>query len=175
MASACNRMRASNWPSAISTIGPAQGTRISSSHPRPSNALTLEQLLNVWMTNAKNGIAQLKPHDAASLDKARAAFRERLTFALLASTPAAAAVLSEKRESLPSGETLVLGRSGKSDRVPAVWLAPAKPNPEMEPTLIVHPDGAATVTNSSIAKALLNRGGAVLTVVLPATAAVTHR
>jgi dienelactone hydrolase len=36
------------------------------------------------------------------------------------------------------------------------------PSPNMSPTLVVHPDGAAWVANSPIARTLVNRGGIVM-------------
>jgi dienelactone hydrolase len=131
---------------------------------RPDNALSLEQLINNWMVAAKHGIAELRPHDAASLALAQSAFRERLTFSLLVSKPAAEQVLSEKTESSPTGQSLVLGQRGKGDRVPAVWLAPLKPNLRVVPTLVVHPGGIAWASSCSLVKAILNRGGVVLAI-----------
>jgi dienelactone hydrolase len=87
----------------------AQDLLVLHNRQRPANALSLEQLLNNWMASAKSGIAQLQPRDASSLERARAAFRERLTFSLLASKPAPETVLFEKKESLSTVETLVLG------------------------------------------------------------------
>jgi dienelactone hydrolase len=133
-------------------------------HRRPDNALSLEQLINNWMTAARRSIADLQPRDAASLGRAQSEFRERLTFSLLVSKPAPEEVLSERREGSSPGEGLVLGRSGKGDRVPAVWLASAKPNPRVVPSLVVHPDGIAWASTSSLVKAILDRGGVVLAI-----------
>jgi dienelactone hydrolase len=133
-------------------------------HARPDNALSLEQLINNWMTAARRGIADLKPRDAAGLARAQSEFRERLTFSLLVSKPAPEEVLSEKREGFSPGEGLVLGRSGKGDRLPAVWLAPTKANPRVAPSLVVHPDGIAWASTSSLVKAILDRGGVVLAI-----------
>jgi len=109
----------------------------------------------------------LLPRDRATLEKARANFFERLTFSLLDVRPVPGEVVSEKKETLPNGETLLLGRAGKGDRIPAVWLAPQKANPEAAPTLIVHPEGVAWVTSTSqrpggLVKGILDRGGTVL-------------
>src|SRR5215831_5119374 len=142
----------------------AQDLLVLHNRKRPDNALSLEQLLNNWIASAKSGIAELQPHDAATLEQAQAAFRERLTLALLVSKPAPETVLFEKKGILPLSEALVLGRSGKGDRIPALWLAAPKPNPQVAPSLIVHPDGAAAVSNSSLVKAILNRGGSVLAI-----------
>ena len=62
------------------------------------------------------------------------------------------------------GEHLLIGRAGKGDRVPAVWLAPAKLNPEVTPTLVVHPNGIASVSSSALVKTLLSRGGIVMSI-----------
>jgi hypothetical protein len=67
---------------------------------------------------------------------------------------------------VPYGETLLLGRIGKGDRISAVWLSPVKANRAVAPTLIVHPDGAtwvrASATNGGLVKNILDRGGVVL-------------
>ena len=68
---------------------------------------------------------RLQPRDAATLATAREAFAERLKFSLLALRPKATEVLAEKKAAVPVGELLVIGRKGKGDRVPAVWLAPS--------------------------------------------------
>src|SRR4029453_500230 len=107
----------------------------------------------------------LQPRDAATLATARDAFAERLTFSLLALRPKATDVHAEKRAgAAPVGEQLVLSREGKGDRVPAVWLAPSKVNPAGAPTLIVHPNGMASVTSSPLVKTLLSRGGIVMSI-----------
>jgi hypothetical protein len=56
----------------------------------------------------------------------------------------------------------MIGREGKGDRVPAVWLAPSRINAAMPPTLIVHPNGVAWVLKSPLAKSILSRGGVVM-------------
>jgi hypothetical protein len=61
-------------------------------------------------------------------------------------------------------EDLIIGRAGKGDRVPAVWLAPSRINPAMAPTLLVHPNGVASVLDSPLVKAILNRGGIVMSI-----------
>jgi hypothetical protein len=105
---------------------------------------------------------RLQPRDAATLATAREAFAERLTFSLLALRPKPAELLSEKKSAGPTGEHLLIGRDGKGDRVPAVWLSPSRRNPEMAPTLVIHPNGVAGVLDSAVVKAILNRGGIVM-------------
>jgi hypothetical protein len=110
----------------------------------------------------KSVTLRLQPRDAATLATAREAFAERLKFSLLASRPKASEVLSEKKAA--AGEHLVLSREGKGDRVPAVWLAPSKVNPAVAPTLVVHPNGIASVSSSPLVKTLLSRGGIVMSI-----------
>jgi dienelactone hydrolase len=132
---------------------------------RPANAVkNLDELVNNLIRDARLTVDRLQPRDAAALAAAREAFAERLTFSLLAFRPKPEEMLSEKAATLPAGEALWIGRAGKGDRVPAVWLAPAKPNPGMAPTLIVHPEGAAWVANSALAKSVLDRGGIVMSI-----------
>jgi dienelactone hydrolase len=130
----------------------------------PAAAVNMERFTADRIGEAKREIAELAPHDQATLDKARAAFAERLTFSLLDAKPAASAVISEKRESLTNGETLLLSRAGKGDRIPAVWLAGANSN--AAPTLVIHPRGVAWVLSSSrsggLVKRILDGGGLVL-------------
>ena len=136
---------------------------------RPANAVNLEQLMERWIADAQRSVEQLRPRDASSLERAEPAFHERLTFSLLISKPAPDTLLSEKREAPGPGEALFIGRAGKGDRIPAVWLAPAKPNPRVAPTVVVHPEGSAWVLRSSqsangLVKGILSRGSGVLRV-----------
>ncbi len=136
---------------------------------RPVGAIQgLDQFVSARIAEARRGIDQLQPHDRATLDKAHEAFRERLKFSLLALKPAASELISVKSDQAQeNGESLLLGRAGKGDRIPAVWLAPTKSRPEVAPTLIVHPDGNAWVIASSksangLVKGILDRGGVVM-------------
>jgi dienelactone hydrolase len=136
---------------------------------RPSNAVTMDRYIADRIGEARRDIERLRPGDQATLEKARTAFFERLTFSLLDVKPATAEVISEKKETVANGETLLLGRAGKGDRVPAVWMDPPKANSQVAPTLIVHPDGVAWVTASAqkpggLVKGILDRGGAVLAI-----------
>ncbi len=135
---------------------------------RPAGAVeSLDQFVSDRIAEARKGIDQLRPRDRTTLDKAREVFRERLTFSLLALKPAPNELISKKKEALEHGETLLLGRAGKGDRIAAVWLAPLKSRPEVAPTLIVHPAGAEWVLSSSrsangLVKGILDRGGIVM-------------
>src|SRR5947207_1939558 len=109
---------------------------------RPPNAVKdLDELVENMIRDDRAVTARLQPRDASALAAAREAFAERLTFSLLATRPKPADVLAEKKEVMPRGEKFILGRVGKGDQVPAVWLAPSKVNPDMAPTLVVHPNG----------------------------------
>ncbi|MCU1259886.1 MAG: hypothetical protein JWO80_2771, partial [Bryobacterales bacterium] len=62
-----------------------------------------------------------------------------------------------------------LGRAGKGDRIPSVWLSPRKLNPGVAPTLIVHSEGVAPILSSAqakdgLVKGILDRGGVVLAI-----------
>jgi dienelactone hydrolase len=130
---------------------------------RPPNGVKgLEQFTEDRIREARAMTERLAPRDAATLAAARDAFRERLSFSLLASRPKAAELISHRTEALPAGERLLIGREGKGDRVPAVWLAPSRINAAMPPTLIVHPNGVAWVLKSPLAKSILGRGGVVM-------------
>ncbi len=132
---------------------------------RPPNAITeLDQLVENHIRDARAMTDRLEPRDTATLAAARDAFDERLTFSLLALRPKASELLSEKTSAQSTGEHLVIGRNGKGDRIPAVWLAPAKPNPDVTPTLVVHPNGIASVSSSALVKTLLSRGGVVMSI-----------
>jgi dienelactone hydrolase len=130
---------------------------------RPANAIDgLERFTEDRIREGRAMTERLEPRDAATFAAARDAFRERLTFSLLASRPKAAELISQRAEAVPGGEKLLIGREGKGDRVPAVWLAPSKVNAAMPPTLIVHPNGVAWVLKSPLAKSILSRGGIVM-------------
>ena len=136
-------------------------------NPRSANAVNMDRFVADRIGEAKHGIDQLAPRDRATLERARTALFERLTFSLLDVKPAPGEVIAEEKETLTNGEALLLGRAGKGDRIPAVWLTPRKADPEAPPTLIVHPDGVEWTTSSSrdpgkLIWNILDRGGAVL-------------
>ena len=132
---------------------------------RPANAIAgLDQLVENHIREARAATERLQARDATALAAAREAFAERLTFSLLALRPKPAELLSEKTQALPMGERLLIGRAGKGDRVPAVWLAPPRRSPEMAPTLVVHPKGVAGIADSALVKTILHRGGIVMSI-----------
>jgi hypothetical protein len=135
----------------------------------PANTVTMQQYVADRIADARKDAEGLHPRDAGSLTRAREAFQERLAFSLLASAPWPEELISEKTSTIPGGEKLLLGRAGKGDRIPAVWLVARKPNPAVDPTLIVHPEGTAPILLSAESKdglvgGILERGGAVLAI-----------
>jgi dienelactone hydrolase len=101
----------------------------------PDNAISFQQLFEEWMRLAREQTADP---------------RGRLAAALAADWPAH--VLSEG-----SGERIVLGRAGKGDRIPAIWVKGSHP-----PALVIHPDGAEAARRDPAAERLLKAGRAVL-------------
>lgn len=99
----------------------------------PENALKYPQIFDEW-------IAEAKKQTEATTDPAD--FRLRLSYALSADWPAH--VLSQV-----DGETVLLGREGKGDRVRAIETGA---NPR---TIVVHPDGAEAARGVTSEPALL--------------------
>jgi hypothetical protein len=78
-------------------------------------------------------------------------------------------VISEKTETIPGGERLLIGRAGKGDRIPSVWLSPRNANQDVAATLIVHPEGIAPILLSAeskdgLVRGILDRGGVVFAI-----------
>ncbi len=101
----------------------------------PDNAISFRQVFAEWVR-----LAGQQTTDA----------RERLSYALAAEWPSQ--VLSEIH-----GESVVLGRPGRGDRVPGVWLKGANP-----PVLVVGPEGAEAARKSPEVARLVAAGRAVL-------------
>jgi dienelactone hydrolase len=101
----------------------------------PDNAISFAQLFDEWkrMAQAQTGSA-----------------RERLTLALAAEWPAE--VVSQTQ-----GERILLGRAGRGDRIPGIWLKGSNP-----PALVVHPEGAEAARKSPEVAKLVQAGRAVL-------------
>ena len=101
----------------------------------PAGALTFPQLFEEWIRLAKEQTSD---------------YRQRLTAALAAEWPSQ--VVSEG-----TGEHIVLGRPGKGDRIPAIWIEGSKPA-----ALVIHPDGAEAARKDPAVAHLLQAGRAVL-------------
>jgi dienelactone hydrolase len=114
---------------------PLQNMMVLHNRKLPDNAISFRQLFDQWSRLAQEQTANR---------------RERLTAALGAEWPEH--VLSEGE-----GERIVLGRPGKGDRVPAIWVKGSNP-----PALVVHPNGAEAARNDPAAAQLIKGGRAVL-------------
>jgi dienelactone hydrolase len=144
---------------------------------RPANAVSMDRYVADRIAEARAGIDALAPKDRASLARAREEFEDRLRYSTLGSMPSAEEVLAEKNASIQGGDQLVLGRSGKGDRIPAVWLESSSSKRAIAPTIVVHPDGVAWILTSArsadgLVKGILDRGGAVLAIDAFQTASV---
>ena len=101
----------------------------------PAGALTFDQIRALWI--------RLAGEQAGDE-------RERLRFALAAEWPSR--VLSRT-----DNDRIVLGREGRGDRVPGIWIKGSNP-----PALVVHPDGAEAARKSPEVARLVQSGRAVL-------------
>jgi len=100
----------------------------------PPNALSYDGLFRQWQDIARRQYAATS--DLKEL-------RERLTCSLGAEWPVE--VLSETK-----GESVVLSRAGKGDRVPGLWI-----DGTGAPALVVHPDGAEAARRSEAVARLI--------------------
>ncbi|HVV46551.1 MAG TPA: hypothetical protein VHC72_15165 [Bryobacteraceae bacterium] len=101
----------------------------------PENALTFDQLFAEWR--------RLSAEQSSDI-------RQRLTAVLATEWPSR--VLRDGEE-----QKIVLGREGKGDRIPAVWIPGTNP-----PALVVHPDGIEAARHDPAAEALVKAGRSVL-------------
>ena len=101
----------------------------------PDNAISYQQLLEEWIGFAKG------QSDSP---------RERLTAALAADWPA-------EVPSQMDGERILLGRAGKGDRIPGIWVKGSNP-----PVLVVDPGGAEAARKTDEVARLLQSGRSVL-------------
>ncbi len=123
----------------------------------PDGAVGFEEFLRQRIAAAESDTGVLSVTNGASLDRARDAFRERLSLALLAEVPAPELILAESS----SDGNLLLGRDGAGDRVPARLSSEATDRP---PVLLVHPDGREAALQSGLAKALASAATSVLAI-----------
>ena len=128
-----------------------------------------QTLVEQRMAAAERQLAALKPADAAGLARLREVMGVALRQSVAAGVPPAAeAVLSVTLNSSATVENLLLGRSGRGDRIPAaLWLPPkrraSKPVP-IPVVFVVHPDGKNAAGSSPLAAELLRRGSAVFSI-----------
>lgn len=107
----------------------------------PPHAVDYEGLFRWWREMVRRQTASLRDPEA---------LRDRLQAAIAVEWPRE--VLSELR-----GEQVVLGRPGKGDRVPGIFLAGGAPA-----ALVVHPEGAQKARRTPEVEALLKARRAVL-------------
>jgi hypothetical protein len=134
--------------------GAAVQSRVPQRSARASRARASANAIMIWISSPTTDRRRAHVHRSPAAAGCRFAcgcarsLSEQLTFSLLAFRPKPGELLSEKKGTLPNGEKLVIGREGKGDRVPAVWLTPSKASAEMAPTLIVHPQGVEGAMSS---------------------------
>jgi dienelactone hydrolase len=101
----------------------------------PDNAISFRQLFDEWVRLSKEQTGNE---------------RERLTYALAAEWP-------QQVASEGVGERIVLGRPGKGDRIPAIWIKGTNP-----PAVVVDPDGAEAARKKPEVAKLTQAGRSVL-------------
>ncbi|MGP8243393.1 MAG: alpha/beta hydrolase family protein [Bryobacteraceae bacterium] len=116
-------------------VAPLQDMLALDNRTLPAGAIAFEQVNALWtkMSAAQSGDA-----------------RERLTLALAAEWPSH--VLSQI-----DGERVLLGREGKGDRIPGIWVKGSNP-----PALVIHPEGAEAARRTPEVAHLIQSGRAVL-------------
>jgi len=102
---------------------------------QPENAISYQQLFEEWVRMAKQQAGQE---------------RERLAASLAAEWPGQVAMEAD-------GDRILLGRPGKGDRIPAIWVKGGNP-----PLLLVGPDGADAARKTPEAISAIREGRAVL-------------
>jgi dienelactone hydrolase len=117
------------------TVEKPQNLLVLHNRTLPANALTFQGIFDLWRR-----LAAEQTGDA----------RERLSGALAAEWPTRVAEQAD-------GDRILLGRPGKGDRIPGIWLKGANP-----PALVVHPDGAEAARRTPEVARLLASGRAVL-------------
>jgi dienelactone hydrolase len=113
----------------------------------PGHALDYEGLFRLWRESAA------RQSDAT---RDQAILRRRLTYALAAEWP-------EKVVTEIAGDSIVLGRAGRKDRVPGLWY-PGKDLAKSSPLLLVHPEGSTAARKTRQAQAALAAGRPLLLV-----------
>ncbi|MDE0628753.1 MAG: acetylxylan esterase [Bryobacterales bacterium] len=122
----------------------------------PEGAVGFDELLRQRIADAEADTLELAVRDHRSLERARAAFGERLRLALLAEVPRPGDTTVQPIE----GPELLIGRKDVGDRVPARFLN--ADSTKAPPMILVHADGIAAAERSEIGLAVAGRGWPVL-------------
>lgn len=122
----------------------------------PDGAVGFEELVRQRIAASEADTLALGVRDANSLARAKSAFGERLSLALLAEVPSGNAVNFRTLGS----DKLLLGRKGVGDRIPGMYLN-ADSN-KSRPTLVVDSSGMESASGSEIVRELANRNSPVL-------------
>jgi dienelactone hydrolase len=107
----------------------------------PANALDLDGVFRLWQDQSQVQNSQIQDRDF---------FRERLRQTLAIEIPKNVIVDRD-------GRSIVLGRSGKGDRVPGIWIQGSG-----NTSLVVDPKGSAAALETDVVKRLRQEGRSVL-------------
>jgi dienelactone hydrolase len=107
----------------------------------PANALDLDGVFRFWQDQSQVQNSQIEDRDF---------FRERLRQTLAIEIPKNVIVDRD-------GRSIVLGRSGKGDRVPGIWIQGSG-----NTSLVVDPKGSAAALETDVVKRLRQEGRSVL-------------
>lgn len=123
------------------TVPPLQEMLALSNRALPANALDLDGVFRVWReaAQAQNNEAQ----DAAFL---RTRLRQTLTVEIPADVVADV-----------HGQSIVLGRPGRRDRVPGIWI-----DGKGKLAIVVHPQGSSAALETDLVKRLRQEGRSIL-------------
>lgn len=141
---------------------------------RPKYAVNGEQLTAYLIENAQKQLDALTPRDKDGLGRFKEQMGPALASSLAAVYPAPGDVEVWKGERTVARDFAVerfyIGRKDKSDRVPAITWAPARPSLNTVATLVVHQDGRAAIAGKDqgapgeIVAGLLRKGHLVMSI-----------
>tara|TARA_B100001123_G_scaffold448368_2_gene609146 strand:+ start:19040 stop:21115 length:2076 start_codon:yes stop_codon:yes gene_type:complete len=132
----------------------------------PKTPKDLDTFISSRIVESEKYLTTLKPTNHASLQKVQPLFHEWLSRATMTDLPTAEALGSENTDKWQNGEALIIGRTNKGDRVPAVLLHPQHVRDSVDPVLIIHSEGTKWILNTSedqnsFVNGFLKRGGVV--------------
>jgi hypothetical protein len=142
--------------------------------PRPNNELDENGLIESLIASARQQFSSLVPKDATSTARFRETYGNALKYSLMVESPSPKTVVGEKLSERDEGgalrakrESLVLSRSGRDDRVEAIFWTPAKSAARSSAVLVVMPPKEYELGDGrgrAIRDALLGAGHPVLSV-----------